>query len=693
MVPPSARWPRIGSGPPYTAAVSKPPHAVVLGTAGHIDHGKTTLVRALTGIDTDRLPEEKRRGITIELGFAPWRVASDVEASIVDVPGHEGFVRTMVAGAGGIDAVILVVSAEDGVMPQTREHINVCRLLGITAGVVALTKVDRLGGDADSIELAADDVRSALLGTPFAEAPIVPCSAVTGEGLDVLGRTVAAIVAKLPRRDASGPVILPLDRVFTIKGHGTVVTGTLLSGSVDLRNDEDFVLVPHGPDHEPRPLRARAAQVRDEGRDRVVAGNRLALNLAGVERDDVQRGDVITRGPIVSRQAFVHARLYHLPGHSPSWHAGTTLEVCAGTAHGSGVLDPLWLHPDPTAGPTDPGAPGEVVVPPGREALVRIRLAAPLPVWTGQHVVVRAFAEPHADWSGRTVGGGVVVDPQPSGGRAQRPRWIALGRALERADGPARITALVDDAGVVGIELDELERRSAARDVPAELARQSGKGGDIVALPGRRYVHERWLRPLVDRVIATADRFHAANPLQAGLGRAALEGALGSKLAREVAAAAVERALARGALRVIDDQGGLARPGKGLQRGGELPGHMKKILELYATRGITPPTLREVAEGTALSPREVLEMVTSLQRMGKLVRISAELSLDQATHDGLLGKIREHLHSVGTIDVQALKQLTGLTRKFAVPLLEHLDQLQMTLRQGDTRIPGPKLGT
>jgi selenocysteine-specific elongation factor len=667
--------------------VSKAPHAVVLGTAGHIDHGKTTLVRALTGIDTDRLPEEKRRGITIELGFAPWKVAPDLEASIVDVPGHEGFVRTMVAGAGGIDTVLLVVSAEDGVMPQTREHIQVCRLLAVPAGVVALTKIDRLAGDADAIELAVDDVRTALAGTPFADAPIVPCSATTGDGLELLRKTVVDAVARVPRRDALGDPILPVDRVFTIKGHGTVVTGTLMSGAVDLRNDEDFVLVPHGEQREPQEVRARAAQVRTEGRDRVVAGNRVALNLANVERESIERGDVITRGAAVSRQSFVHARLLHLPGHSPVWHNGTTLELCAGTAHCSAVLDPLWLMP--TAGDATTSA--DVVVPPGREALVRLRLSVPMPVWAGQRIVVRAFAEPADDWSGRTVGGGTIVDPEPSGGRAQRTRWIALGRALDGADPVARMGALVDDAGLMGIAVDALARRSGMRDVAGEIARRNTKSADLVILPGGRVVHDRSLRPLVDRVIATVDRFHAASPLQGGIGRAALEGALGTKISREVGSAAVERAVSRGALRIVDDQGTVARPGKGLHKGGELPGHMKKILDLYKARGITPPTVKEVGDDTGLGARDVLEMITSLQKLGKLVRISADLSLDAETHDDLLRKIREALRSTGTIDVQSLKALTGLSRKFAVPLLEHLDQLQVTLRRGDTRIPGPKL--
>ncbi len=660
----------------------------MVGTAGHIDHGKTTLVRALTGVDTDRLPEEKRRGITIELGFAPWRISPELEASIVDVPGHEGFVRTMVAGAGGIDLVLLVVSAEDGVMPQTREHINVCRLLGVGAGVVALTKIDRLGDDADAIELAIDDVRGALAGTPFADAPVVPCSAVTGAGIETLRETVRAIAAKLPRRDGHGPPILPVDRVFTIKGHGTVVTGTLLSGSIDVRNDEELVVVTHGPGREPFGVRARAAQVRAEGRDRVQAGNRLALNLAGIERDAVERGDVLTRGHEVSRQSFVHARVQHLPGHSPAWRAGTTLQVCAGTAHGIGVIDPLWLVPEPQA--RDDGEQAEVA--PGRTAIVRVRLEAPLPVWRGQHLVLRAFAEPSDDYSGRTVGGGIVIDPEPGSGRGMRKRWIALSRILAEGDTATRIHALLEDAGPRGLSLDELGRRAGLHEPAVELARRTtGKQADVVELPGGRFVHERWVRPLVELATATVDRFHANNPLQPGMPRAALEGALGGRNAADVATAAVQRAIARGGLRVVDAQGTVARPGKGLHGGGELPGHMKTILELYAKAGITPPTLREVGDACALSARDVLEMVTALQRMGKLVRITAELSFDRGTHDALLEQIRTHLRAEGTIDVQALKQMTGLTRKFAVPLLEHLDQIQLTLRQGDTRVPGPKL--
>ncbi len=668
--------------------MSKPVHAVVLGTAGHIDHGKTTLVRALTGIDTDRLPEEKKRGITIELGFAPWQIGPGIAASIIDVPGHEGFVRTMIAGAAGIDAVILVVSAEDGVMPQTREHINVCRLLGVRAGVVALTKIDRIGDDEDARDLAIDDVRSALADTPFAEVPIVGVSAVTGAGLDELRARVLEVIAKIPPRDASGVPVLPLDRVFTIKGHGTVVTGTLVSGSVAVRQDEQLELVTIGEDRPRRTIRARAAQVRFETRDRVLAGNRIALNLAGVERTEIERGDVLTRGPLVATRAIVHAVLHHLPGHSMAWTAGTQVQVGIGTAHGVATLDPLEFYA--ANGATDaPTRGGDVSIAPGHDGLVRLRLQPALPVWHGARVVLRAFDEPRGDHSGRTIGGGTIVDPLPPAGRAQRARWAAIGRALGGFDVDARITALLDDAGARGIGLDEIIHRAGLTNAAERLARRTGNRGDIIDLGGT-FVHESAVRPLADAAITIVDRHHAQFPMQPGIGRALLERTLGARVAAVVASAAIDRAIARGALRAVDDQGMLARPGKGLSGTSELPGYAQKVLDRYVAGGITPPTLRELGDETGLSPRDVLDIVTALQRTGRLVKISADLSLDRATHESVLGQIRGHLRASGSIDVQALKELTGLTRKFAVPLLEHCDQLQITLRRGDARIAGPR---
>ncbi|HEY8375322.1 MAG TPA: selenocysteine-specific translation elongation factor, partial [Nannocystis sp.] len=308
--------------------MAKPARDLVLGTAGHIDHGKTALVRALTGVDTDRLPEEKRRGITIDLGFAAWPIGPGLLASIVDVPGHEAFVRTMVAGAGGIDAVLLVVSAEEGVMPQTREHLLICHLLGIRHGVVALTKVDRLGDDPEAIALAEADVRTALaeLAPGLAAAPVVPCSALTGAGLDALASAIRRVVAAIPPRAVKDRPILPIDRSFVVKGHGTVVTGTLLAGQLEIAADPHLTLVPAGPGRPVRELRARALHVRNSPAARVLAGTRAAVNLAAVGAAELARGDVLTRGHRVTAGDAVHALLDHLPHATRAWRSGTTVQ-------------------------------------------------------------------------------------------------------------------------------------------------------------------------------------------------------------------------------------------------------------------------------------------------------------------------------------------------------------------------------
>lgn len=665
------------------------PRSLVLGTAGHIDHGKTSLVRALTGTETDRLPEEKRRGITIELGFAPWAIKSGLEASIVDVPGHENFVRTMVAGAGGIDAVILVVSAEDGVMPQTREHINVCRLLGVKHGLVALSKVDRLEDDEEAIELAADDVREALAGTIFEEAPIVPCSAHTKQGLDTLKSTLIKIIDRIPRRGTKGDPILPLDRVFSIRGHGTVVTGTLQRGVVDVGKETPLRLEPAGEGREPQQLRTRAAQVRGDAQDRIGAGSRIALNLGGVDTKDLSRGDVLTAGDAVSRQSVFHAWLQHLPTHGAPWKSGSALQVCVGTAYTNGKLDPLYLEPLDGEAPNASGE--DVTIDNGREGLVRLRLENPLPLWRGARVVVRAFSDPSEDFQGRTIGGGVVLDPEPSSGRGQRPRWIALGRALHGDDPRARLEALVDDAGLLGVDEATLRRRSGVDDVRGGIdPLLKGKTPLVTRLGKDRYVQATAIRTLAERAISTVDKFHSAQPLKTGMPRPALEAALGRRIAADVAAAALDRAVERGALRTVDEAGTLARPGKGLSAEGELPPRMQKVLDLYEAAETKPPTLKEVGEALEMATPEVLELVSGLQRTGRLVRVTADLSFAKDSHEQLVAGVRKQLAESGTIDVQALKAMTGLSRKFAVPLMEHFDQLQITVRRGNERIPGPR---
>jgi selenocysteine-specific elongation factor len=660
--------------------MAKPARDLVLGTAGHIDHGKTALVRALTGVDTDRLPEEKRRGITIDLGFATWQVGPGLLASIVDVPGHEAFVRTMVAGAGGVDAVLLVVSAEEGVMPQTREHLLVCRLLGITRGVIALTKIDRLGGDPEAIALAEADVRSALadLAPALADAPLVPCSAHTGVGLPELAAAVRRVAAQLPARPLRDRPLLPVDRCFVLKGHGTVVTGTLLAGQLEISADPHLTLVPTGAGRPARQLRARALQVRGAAAARVGAGSRAAVNLGGVAVSELARGDVLTRGHRVAASDAIHALLEHLPHDSRAWRSGTSVQVCAGTAHTTGRLDPLG----PLVG--DDEAPRTLSLAPGTSGLVRIRLDAPLPTWHGQRLVLRRQGRDLAH--GHTCGGGVVVDPRPRPGRGQRSRWLRLARALAGPDLKARLAALLADAGALGASREELELRAGAPDPEAVLA-DMVESTNAVRLGDSRYVAAAVLPELAAAAAAAAARFHAAHPDRPGLSRAALLGGLPARVAPDVAAAALDHALRHGLLEQRGDV--FVRGGSAPTPGLSPIGH--RVLELYVRAGVAPPTLKEVQAEARLSERQALDTLTALQKAGALIRVSPDLSLAREHHAALVDKVRTHLAAHGHIDVQALKALTGLSRKFVVPFLEHLDRLGMTRRQGEARVAGPKL--
>ncbi len=686
--------------------MAKPSRALVLGTAGHIDHGKTALVRALTGVDTDRLPEEKRRGITIELGFAAWEVGGGLTASIVDVPGHEAFVRTMVAGAGGIDVVLLVVSAEEGVMPQTREHLHVCHLLGLRHGVVALTKLDRLGGDAEALALAEADVRAALaeLAPALADAPIVGCSAHTGEGLPALTTAVRRVAAGVPARPLRDRPIIPIDRVFAVKGHGTVATGTLLTGRLDLARDVRLQLVPAGA-RSPRELRPRALHVRNSPSEHAPAGSRVALNLGNVGVDDLARGDVISSGPRVAHGQVLLASLTHLAHDELHWRSGTTVQLCAGTAHTTARLDPLETHDEeaegdlsqrPAGSDLSPGTasdaprrPARPSVPPGARALVRLRLDGPLPLWHGQRLILRSARDgPAAHRHGHTTGGGVVVDPDPPGGRGQRPRWLALARALALPDPVARVRALLRDAGALGIDRDALERRAGLM-TPEPVLSDMRESGEALALGEQRWVDAAVLPPLAAAAAAMVARFQAEHPLQPGIGRAAVVHGLPGRVAPDVAALAVADAVTRGLLRADGEL--LTRPQTGPQTAQGLPPKVQAVLDLYRRAGIAPPTLREVQDQTGLGDRQALDALGALQRAGELIRVSPDLSLAREHHEALVERARVHLRAHGQIDVQALKTLTGLSRKFVVPFLEHLDRLQISRRQGDLRVPGPRL--
>ncbi|HYQ80873.1 MAG TPA: selenocysteine-specific translation elongation factor, partial [Anaeromyxobacteraceae bacterium] len=430
---------------------------VVVGTAGHIDHGKTALVKALTGIDTDRLAEEKRRGITIELGFAHLALPDGTVAGVVDVPGHERFVRAMAAGAGGIDLVVLVVAADEGVMPQTREHLDICRLLGVPRGLVAVTKSDLLPElGPDWLPLLTQEIQAAVRGTFLEGAPVVPCSARSGEGLPRLLEAIAALAREVPERPADGPLFLPVDRAFTLKGFGTVVTGTLLSGAV--AEGEAVALVPGPPGA--APLRVRSVQVHGRPAPRALAGQRTAVNLPGVEAGAIARGQVLTHPGVVPATSMLDAEVTLLGAAPQPLKHRARLLLHVGTTQVPGTVALLQ---------------GELLAP-GATGLAQIRLGEPVAALPGQRFILRGFRA--LEGRGKTIGGGRVLALAPRRRRRGRAADVDQLRVLAGGDDDARLQAVLQMAGPAGLAAEALPGRVALppRAVAAALERLGARG-------------------------------------------------------------------------------------------------------------------------------------------------------------------------------------------------------------------------
>src|SRR5512138_1388161 len=481
---------------------------IVLGTAGHIDHGKTSLVKALTGVDTDRLREEKRRGITIELGFAHLALPDGSVAGVVDVPGHERFVRAMAAGAGGIDLVVLVIAADEGVMPQTREHLDICRLLGVPRGLVAVTKSDLLPALGPGwLALLEQDVREVTRGTFLEDAPIVPVSSATREGLDRLVAEVARLAAEVPERPADGPAFLPVDRAISLKGFGTVVTGTLLSG--ELREGDEVALLPGT--HGVGALRVRSLQVHGAGTPRALAGQRTAVNLPGVEPAAIRRGQAVVHPGVVPASPVLDAELTLLAAAPRPLRHRAKLLLHVGTAQVPATVALLDR--------------GELA--PGGTGFAQLRLGAPAAALPGQRFILRGFAV--LEGRGKTVGGGRVLAVAAPKRRRGRPEALRQLEVLARGDGDARVAAVLEMAGPAGLDAAALVGRTglSPRAASSALERLGAKGGAVLFDRERRgYVAGTVAQALSTRLLAAIDAFHREHPLAAGVGREEARGRL-----------------------------------------------------------------------------------------------------------------------------------------------------------------------
>jgi len=626
--------------------------SLVLGTAGHIDHGKSALVKALTGTDPDRLPEEKERGVTIELGFARLDLPSGRSMGVVDVPGHERFVRQMVAGATGIDVVLLVVAADDGVMPQTREHLAIIDLLGIPKGVVAITKADLV--DDDWIALVVDDVARLIEGTSIEGAPIVPVSARTGRGLDELRGALDAVAGEAEARQSSLPMRLPVDRVFTIAGAGTVVTGTMWSGAV--RRDDPVEVLPSG-----REGRIRGVQVHSHGVDEAGAGQRVALNVAGLDRDEIARGDIIAAPGTLTVTDRFDGRFTYLAGNDRAFETGTRVHVHHGTRE---VLGRVLLMDDLTE------------LQPGQTAFAQVRLEEPLAPRYDDRFVVRSYSPVY------TIGGGVVLDALPPRRTTLRESERGLLEALLRHD---LSTAALDLLASRGVPMTSAEV-AAALGVPRsgvadELNR--AKLERLKAGADTYFVTGEGLERLVGGIEAALLRFHEASPLATGMAGGALRDAVDRRVPAKVFDAVLQLAVERGVARASG--GSVSHPKAAAAAHAEEEAALARLVPVLEEQGLATGTVAELAAKAGVDAGVARKALGKLVTAGSVVRLGPELHFAASAVDEARRRIEEYLVEHGTMLAKDARDVTGSSRKYIVPLLEYFDAKGVTKRDGDVR--------
>jgi len=624
---------------------------VVVGTAGHIDHGKTSLVKALTGTDTDRLPEEKARGITIDLGFAFIEEPDGLTIEIVDVPGHERFVKNMLAGVGGIDLAMLVIAADEGVMPQTREHLAICSLLHIRTGLVVLTKTDMV--EADWIGLVRDDVAALVQGTFLEGAPVVPVSAKTGAGLDELRAALRRLAEAVPARGTDQLPRLPIDRVFTIKGFGTVVTGTLAAGALAV--DDRVEVFPRGLVAKVRGLQAHGQAV-----ERAVAGQRTAVNLQGLERAAVERGDVVGHAGTLSATTLVDVVLEMLADAPRALESRDRVRLHAGTSEIMAralLLDATELEP-------------------GQRGFARLRLEAPLVALAGDRFVIRSYS-PIV-----TIGGGTLLDTDPP--RLKRPARLAHLQVLESGAPEAVVEEHVRGAGVSGIRLSALVARvpfGPAR--TRQLLDTLAGAGRVTAVDRDWSLHADAVARLRRLVTDSLEHFHRAQPLRSGMSREELR--VRAANADERVFAHVLGAMAAEAIvRVDRDKVSLASHELRLSPAQQTA--LERVEREFREAAAAPPSPEEALGRAGLTGDEQHELFQLLLESRKLVRVKESLFFHTAALEAIQDKLVALLRERKEIGPGDIKDLLGISRKFAIPLLEYFDSRRVTARVGERRV-------
>jgi selenocysteine-specific elongation factor len=630
---------------------------IVLGTAGHVDHGKTSLVRALTGIETDRLKEEQKRGITIELGFAFLDLPCGHRVGLVDVPGHEKFVKNMVAGAAGVDFVLFVIAADEGIMPQTTEHFEICRLLGIEQGIIVLTKTDMV--EPDWLEMVTEEVRDYFTDTFLEDADLVAVSSTTRDGIDELKTTIDGLVKGFVFAETYGPFRLPVDRIFSMKGFGSVVTGTSLTGRIKLGDDVELF---------PQNLfgKVRGIQSHGETVEMVEAGKRTAINIQGIAQDEIERGNQIITPGCVEPSYMFDARFSYLSSLEKPLKNRTRVRVHIGSAE---IMGRVVLLDDETLAP-------------GSETNIQILLEEPCGCWPGDRYVIRSYS-PVA-----TIGGGVIYGSSPRKRKRFKPENNEAFSIYEEGDPEALFLLRLRESGFTGLTQAQLGVKCGLFGKKLDKALKtpiSGRRIIVVDSDSRLMISGEVFETLSIKIVALLEEYHKNNPQKAGIDKEELRsrefGYLNGRIFRVALTSlakqnriAVEDAL----LRLFDHKVVFQADESKTQ---------KELLEFYTGSGLKTPTIKEAyAKFAKLEPAFVKDMLMVLVAEKAMTKVNEDLYFASSVLTDLQTRLVEFITREGDIDAPRFKELTGLTRKFSIPLLEHFDKEKLTLRVGDKRI-------
>ncbi|MFZ3056262.1 MAG: selenocysteine-specific translation elongation factor [Smithella sp.] len=633
----------------------------VLGTAGHVDHGKTALIKALTGVDTDRLKEEKKRGITIELGFASLALPSGQTLGIVDVPGHEKFIKNMVSGAAGIDLVMMVIAADEGIMPQTKEHLHICSLLGISKGIVALTKTDMV--EKEWLDLVQSEITEFLQGTFLEGAPVVLVSAIKQEGLTDLIKAIDTTVSKINEKTDDGIFRLPVDRVFTMKGFGTVVTGTLVSDHI--KTGEEVEILPGDI-----AARIRGIQVHNQSVEDAWAGQRTAINLQGVEKSIIERGNVLVRPETVWPSQRLDVFVEFLASNSKSLKNKALVRLHTGTSEIIARI--TLLDKDELA--------------PGQKAFAQLVLANKDVIVSGDRFVLRSYSPI------TTIGGGQIIDPLPSKHKRQNEKIIAALNVLQSGSLPEKISIIMERTGFSGINLRGLNFRLGVNTKKIREALEgllSNKKAILLDSEDTTVISAFFYNQLEELISKNLAAYHKKNPLQMGISKEQLKETLGRAISVKLFNLAL-RNLGKKET-IVSDKDNVRLAEYQVQLAGDLDSLHNNIAMIYNDAGLTPPSLTDVVNNFKDQKAKAQSIIKLMLKDGDLIKINEELCFASGSLNKLRDDYKAMLVKDGKATPATFKELTGLSRKYIIPLMEYFDMSKLTVRVDDHRILREKI--